>query len=295
MNREIVRVLPLPDELAHSIIVRVAFANCCHPELVIPSLRTLLHLPRTVNPVVVLAAGLSMDSDILLARHTMHPLHYAVARNSALVPLSSRKNGFQALFGPKSAAAARYCESCSLLESGTCGVPIWRRQHHIPAVEWCPRHLTPLRAWPRELAAPFFRHSPRALSEIPATEVASSVENAVLRRYGRLLTSWLDRRAPYPSQKVCEVIMAECRRQNIRCSKDGSAPLLSDVLLGMLPKTWVHRHMPHLASKKAGVAHPGFDNFGSLSSDGFPTASLALFLAALFSSVSEIERALESD
>lgn len=156
MHRKIVKVIPFPDELAHSVIVRVALANCCHPELVIPSLRTLLQLPPTVNPVVVLAAGLSMDSDILLGRHTMHPLHYAVERNSALVPLSSRRNGFQALFGPKSAATARYCESCSLEEGGTCAVPFWRRKHHLPAVDWCPTHFTPLRSWSSELAGHFF-------------------------------------------------------------------------------------------------------------------------------------------
>ncbi|NHZ82705.1 hypothetical protein F2P44_26000 [Massilia sp. CCM 8695] len=294
MYRKFVKVIPFPDELAHSIIARVALANCCHSELVISSLRTLLQLPPTDNPVFVLAAGLSMDRDILLTRHTMHPLHYAVARNSALVPLSSRKNGFQALFGPKSAATARYCELCFLAERGTCVIPSWRRKHHLPAVDWCPVHFTPLRAWSTELAAPFFRHSQQGLFEHLDAEVASSVENAVLRRYGQLLTSWLDRSVPYSSLKVCKVILAECHRQNIRCSKEGSAPLLSDILLSKLPPTWVHRHMPHLANKKAGIAHPKFDTLGTSSSDSFPTASLALILAALFASISDIDRALES-
>lgn len=294
MHRRIVKVIPFPDELANSVIVRVALANCCDPELVIPNLRTLLQLPPKVNPVVVLAAGLGLDGHILLSRHTMYPVHYAVDRSSALVPLSSRTNGFQALFGPKSAATARYCESCALADGGTRAAPSWRRKHHLPTVDWCPVHLTPLRPWSGEFAGHFFTHSQQSLSEIAATEVASLVENPVLRRYGRLLTSWLDLHVPYSSQKVCEVILAECRRQNIRCSEDGSAPLLSDVLLGILPKTWVHRHMPRLATKEPGVAHLGLDNLGKLSSDGLPTPRLALFLAALFSSISEIDRALES-
>ena len=140
---DFVEVEPLPDELAHSILARLAFQNCCDSNTVIAKLARFYGIPKSENHFSVVSQALGYQNSAFLKKHTLYPLMRAVDRGT-LIDLAKRTVGFRAFFGPKTNAAAFYCPRCSDMELDGNSVMFWRRAHHLPSVDWCPTHFCSL-------------------------------------------------------------------------------------------------------------------------------------------------------
>lgn len=289
VDLDFIDVEPLPDELAHSVIARLAFENCCDSSTLIAKLARFYGAPSSATYVSVVAQALGYESNEFLRKHTLYPLLHAVARGSKVINFADRTVGFRTFFGPKVNSAATYCARCSELDTTTHSISFWRRVHHLPSVDWCPVHLRGLENFPRseiEFATSDVKVVGEAIVSIEGTEHS---KNPVLRRYGALLMAWMERDVSYRSSDACDLIIDACLSQGLSVAKGDSQRLLSDALVDSLPQSWLQKFMPGLANKTEGKPHPNLDLYLERAFTSLPIKTVALLLAYLVRSVESIE------
>lgn len=290
---DFIDVRPLPDELAHSILARLAFVNCCDSDTLIAQLTRFYGISRSANQVSVVAQALGLEPAEFLKKHTLYPLLHAVDRGSKVVALANRTQGFRDFFGPKVNASAKYCALCLELDRQVHSITFWRRAHHLPSVDWCPVHFCGLESY-RIDHSEYPTSDPRTVGAPTVfNEGTEHAANPVLRRYSALLMVWRESELPYRSRDVRDLVHGACLRQGLGFSEGDSRSLLSDALVGALPHSWLVKFMPRLSSKAIGKVDL-LDLYAQRSFEDLTVNVVALLLAYLFDSVATIKTQLHS-
>ncbi|KAB0330445.1 hypothetical protein F3B38_01300 [Janthinobacterium lividum] len=286
---DFIDVEPLPDELAHSIIARLAFLNCCDSDTLIAKLARFYGIPKSSSHVSVVAQTLGYRNAEFLKMHTLHPLLYAVDRGTNLVDIVNRRAGFRTFFGPKINTAANYCARCSELDRHVHSMSFWRRAHHLPSVDWCPVHYCGLESY-RMLHTEYPTSDSKTVGAptvyVEGTEHAA---NPVLRRYSALLMVWREKEVPYRSRDICDLILDACLHQGIGITKGDSQSLLSDALVEALPHSWLVKFMPRLSNKTKGTVDWVLDKYLEQRFAYLTIKMVALLLSYLFDSIETID------
>lgn len=139
---------PQNDELFDGIKGRLRAVNgCTEKTKFLSGLRAELDLPVSTPAISVWAQSVGLTPRELLFRHTLRPVHRAFSSHIGtereerlLACKSSMTNNSM-----RSQLGALVCTACVDEQQAAGGPSYWRRAHHLPNVDWCPRHQAPLR------------------------------------------------------------------------------------------------------------------------------------------------------
>lgn len=242
------------------------------------------------------------------ARHTLLPLRRDWDEVYNTDPVKESKTdvfGTDLLSGESPASAYYYklCPLCRDEDLRMHSMTYWHREHHIPGIDICPTHQTPLEQLKGNAAqrAP----NPAALKGEPIDEeLYRASSHPILVRYRTLMVRVLKN----PDQVQFIVAQEElqrraadmelCRREQMYTgayyeNQDG----LYDYLYRHLPRAWMRRHFSNDFFEPTFVPSRNCEadyhsSMKSIFYRAFPPTFLILALAALFESTEQIMRFL---
>lgn len=188
---------------------------------------------------------------------------------------------------------AYFCPECVNEDLQFHGRAYWRRDHQIPGMFWCSKHLTCLCYRDEESA---FRSVPSEFVEnchtVPEAWLALQSSPAV-ESFLTISSALMQRRSPFAVKLVAEVLRQRALAAGFQTYPGKvRAPLLSDAVVAAFGKKWLSAVMPTLANKPAGeVLHP-MDGVLFLQTSASSATAYILALAVLFDTPEQALNAL---
>ena len=290
--------VPIEDELAAGIAGRLARLNGLPS---IDSVATCFWTTETrkfgcrTPRIWQLAKSLGMDEQEFSHRHSMLTALFPVSRYLDTAGEASATKTVSTIWGMQTPAKTlRWCPNCVQRDIETLGFGIWRRKHQLVGVDICREHGTPLHSSSKLDASrpPNVADDSRTESLGSGEWVKESNAEAVIR-FESLMTGWLTRRTPIRVGAWASVVKVRCKAMNIRVGNFGSLPRISDLLKEQMPLSWLHRHLPEVATIRPKEYVGRVD--GATSANRSPYSSLicTAILAVLFPTAEEAIDALE--
>ncbi|MCE4554243.1 TniQ family protein [Roseateles cellulosilyticus] len=285
---------PQPDELLDGWLGRCSVMHSCTSIAnLIAGLRMVTGLPVPATVLDVIAASLGLTPQEVLFRHTTLPAQRAFSARAVGIEKQSTEKLSSSGVTRRSDVEALACPHCAQEDAARGGLSYWRRMHHLPGVDWCPVHQEAL-----------VRFTPTAFEKRPSDVLAQTAGercavpaaidgSSALGRYAELMVRWLQRSSVYSCTALNRVVYEGCRAMGLRCSQVGKRLLVSDLVKQRLPTEWLALYWPDVLSKAPAAYLPRLDGPSRDKHVGYPGATCALVLAALFESVDDIQRQLE--
>lgn len=289
-HMNVITALPMKDELADGIAGRFIRLNGFQDErTAISTLRAGLAQPTSTPALETLAVACNLPLPDLIRWHSLLPVARAISAHAGTA--SEARVAAQRLercrFGTPRSQVALFCPACKDEDRRRYGFAYWRRQHHLPAVDWCPTHGTPLVGCAKGSFATQPGQRP-ALSAAQAVYPRRSEDSTpALQRYLSILQGWADAARPIPVMALNEVLRNRCESLNLRRGEVGRRPTISDAACDALPKSWLERHHPDLLNRRPGDYVRRFDGAAVDRHLAYPSDTCALILAVLFDTTAE--------
>lgn len=252
---------------------------------------------RPVSPQVPRLNLLAMESQIGLeeyaARHSMMAILRFAAAPSQVQPYGSsisegisERNGMRS---PKDGQAF-LCPFCAAHEYERLGFSWFHRAHHIPGLDWCPHHQSPLR---RVLGKQPFDGFPHSLLAEGATEAVDTAierlpETGFFARLAAIAELILHRTGPALTTKTHRALLAQAMATHVQRSHERARPCVSDLIMTLVPPDWIARNLP------GKIPHRFYRRVDSIMVHNSPAAGdgYLFTLAALYSSAEDAVSAL---
>lgn len=294
----IARVIPETDEIAAGLLGRVGLSNGCPDlETTATGLRITMGMPQSASWLNGLAAYVGLAPTEFAWRHTLVPVTRAVSTH---VGTSKEAEILASVLGTRNHVrrpnmTARHCPVCDREDEVAGRRGHWRRQHHLPMVDWCHRHRVAL----YEAPASAFTLWPTAAAQRSndrRLDLNSDIKDgSVLARFAEIQLHWLKRREPLSSTAMNRIIQEGCRRNGLRHGQTGQRPLLSDMAREVVPTDWLGRHLPEVATKGPGTYLARIDGAAKDKHVAYPGPTCAFAVAVLFESAPEALALLDAE
>jgi hypothetical protein len=240
-----------------------------------------------------LASALGLDLSTLVRDHTLIPIF-------ALRSADDRaKTGFghprflgrilSTLAGP-----AHFCIDCVKEDLQLLGYSSWRRQHHLPGVTWCVRHLRPLHEARR---AESFEMAPSEASadsvERSPQMVTLALSSPVVIRYAEVLHALLQSLS-HPAKLLKLSSLVNNRAATGRLSlypRLEQKRSLGYEARKRIPRTWLSEHFPAIVSTRSAAAD-WTDRTGYLRWGANALQNFALAVALLWEDAAEANKTI---
>ena len=297
----LIRPNSLPDEQDHGYLGRVMRLNGVNKEKDMDVLlRAWAGVPgsnyRDVSCVSLLSRLANMPVSEFVVHHTSQPLRRGIT--SYLPDLRHGCESNPQMLCSTSMRLARggayFCEHCVQEDLAFHGQSYWRREHQIPGLFWCRKHLVLLRY--AEHASAFFRPPTTLMGT--ATPLANdwaieAMLNRVVNRYLDICGELLGREAPLDVRYVSLVLRERARGQGYQVNSGAiRLPLLSDRALGEFGRSWLSTVLPALAVKETGALCFPLDGVFFMQKSASSTVAYALVCALLYETADEALNAL---
>ena len=251
---------PSGDEFAPGYLGRVLQINGLNRKDrvgAIAFLRSAVEMPLALDlPVVEFMAhfaGVPFDS--FLCGHTTLPLRRAIVRdpNALSFRICPRKERDLGMAGLR--PGAYLCECCVEEDIEFHGHSYWRREHQLPGLFWCPKHLRPLRVSEDDRA---FLYAPAAMARgariLDAQWVEQIRSHGVINRFASVVSEIATARQSLPEYKVAQALRPLLEAHGIHAGWGPVVrPLLSEVMRNGLDERWLGRVIPGLPEQSRGV------------------------------------------
>ena len=194
---------------------------------------------------------------------------------------------------------AYFCICCVKSDHESYGMSYWRRDHQLPGVALCAKHLRPLR----------YVDSNEAFLEAPSifvdqshvvSEVWASLNQAHpgIRLFLAISRELLDGNKPI-DVKIARIVLRDLASERGWCTYNAKKgknikPLLSDQVLMKFPRDWLLTVFPVLADKEPGIKLDQMDGVLYLSTSASSVTPYILACCLLFDSAEEALRALRA-
>lgn len=256
----IVRPALLPDEFAQGYLGRVLQINGLNRKDrlgAIAFLRTAVEWPRASEwPVVEFMAHMAgVPFDAFLRGHTTIPLRRAIVRDANALSFRSSPHALRYVGLSGLRPGAYLCESCVKEDLKFHGQSYWRREHQLPGVFWCSKHLRPLMVAEDDQA---FLQTPAAVARLAKPLDVPWVErlrnHAVIDRFATVVSELANARQSLPERQVTLALRPLLDACGIHVGyAQVSRPLLSDVLRNDLDERWLGSVIPGLLEQPRGI------------------------------------------
>lgn len=250
--------LPLPDELARSYLGSIVRINGfrkpedleAYLDGVAPANRLRGRSPSQLER---LSNVTGIDLPDFVRQHTMLPLRRAITGHHSALEHGSKSRPTLTLWAMQALREGIYlCPDCVVEDTEFHGRSYWRREHQIPGVFWCLKHLCALR----------FCRDEAALLAAPSTQLGTSItpdrkwvagllREGAVRRYVEICSAFLDTSKPFDAREVRRVLQ---RRSNLLGYRSLHAvavgsrarPSLAEGVRRLFPIHWLQWVMPAL-------------------------------------------------
>lgn len=296
---QLIAVAPLPDELDRSYLGALIRANSLSSEDAIYGVLAQAagggkKPTNRLARVELLSVAAKVSLSTFIRNHTTMPLRRAIVSvlphlEYAEMNLKILRNSGMQLTRP----AAYLCEKCVQEDIAFHGRSYWRRQHQIPGLFWCTKHLSELRYTDGEHA---FISEPADFlnsSNIVEEKWLLNQRNQAVLNFLSISSALMDREAPIGVSLASMVLRhrAEILGHHTLGTRVVSS-WLSDAMLNAFGREWLEATMPSIAGKRPGESINRID--GVLFPQRitvFPTAYI-LAMALLFDTAEEALNAL---
>lgn len=251
---------------------------------------------REVPLVELLAKVAGMDTTQFVREHTMLPLRRAVV--PYLPEVDHGCLGRKSLLWQSALSDARpgayFCLSCIHEDHDFHGTPYWRREHQMPGMYCCVKHMLPLcyvEAPNAFLASPsaFFQNH-HAVDERWA---ATLQECQPVLRFLAVSSDLIARSKPLDERDVSRVARARAFELGLHVGRGAHhKELVSDFVCARFDKHWLASVVPGLAEKTRGKYWHPLDGTLSGNRNGIPTTAYIIVFSALFDSSDEAINAM---
>jgi len=278
---------PFPDEIIHGWRGRVAALNSLSKSRQAESLlrqsaeKSATELSDDPDFTECAAAALGITRQELIRRHTLLPFF------DALGDLKQNKSGTksakhlqvylrQAPFRIDSKEAL-FCRQCAGEDLARWKFSYWRRSHHLPGVQCCSKHGTPLLSAGTHEA--FDRCPHHFLDAQP--KMCAMPHDELLLRYSQIAADILDCAPLVDSTTASIKLGLRANTSGLRISNAGRRKTPSTYVMELLPLDWLQKTFPRVRWN-AGKFISTFDGACSPRATRYTTATLCLLAAVLY-------------
>lgn len=178
--------------------------------------------------------------------HTLIPLLRRVMDRESF-KTSIDADVIQAIANWSMKKVACFCIECVKEDIDYLGFSFWRRSHQLTGFDWCLKHNCALCSVDKKNAM----HSPPCIyleSEIYKLCVipVNVKENIYVKKFNELILDFADYSCTFDQGAVAHVFSEKAKEFNLRTYKLGRRKLISDLLIEVLPPSWIRQHFPHL-------------------------------------------------
>lgn len=299
----LIRPKPFPEELDRGYLGHVMRKNGAETEKYAENLMAIWagvagKTRREVSCLELLSKVAGMDLPTFVRQHSMLPLRRAITANQPdLAHGCEQSRSMLWRTGMRLARAGVYfCAECVHEDQGFHGESYWRREHQIPGVLWCSKHLTPLKYTVEEsalLLPPSVQL--QNCQSVDQDWFAESHENKAIQRYVEICSYLLGTSSPYIASRVSEILKARAVELGYQTqNRKVKFPLLSDAIIDTFGRKWISIVLPLLANKPKGVLFSPIDEvlYKTISTN---VSAYVLAFAVMYESVDEALNALQSD
>nr|WP_315238036.1 TniQ family protein [uncultured Albidiferax sp.] len=286
---------PQPDELLEGLLGRMAAANgCTSVDNLIDGLQNAQRQENEGKPLWIIATAFDTTVADLHRRFTTVPaLRAFTTEAKQRTPTWGGADGSLHISGlsRRSSTEALTCMTCVQRDIASGKQSYWRRSNHLPGVDWCIEHATPLIRFECEA---FAMPPSEAIKRLEGHSFECPWNNSptsVLGRYASLLAQWLQQPTSMSCKTLNRVAQEGCRRRDLRTGQVGKRPVISDRAKEIVPRGWLKKYWPALLSKDRQAFFARLDGISKDKHVAYASANCALALAVLFDSIEEIAAA----
>lgn len=293
-----IRVDPMPDELAIGHEGRLAWVNLCDSARETSALfqQTLIQHGReaVAQPRLHQLALLSGIAPTLYAQeHSMLPVLRVAAKDGfAISHGEDAAASFSRYFGMRTQRRGAFCCLQCIeedLELEHSKVSWYRRTHHLIGVDWC--HLHGCLLSQVEASDPFTRTPHFWMTESKIKPIHSSEghlpRSGFLRRYVDIASAFLQRDKPYKVEVLNRCIANRASSLRMRTGRVGRRPLISDRLFESAPRKWLSLHINDYDKKNEFEHFQPIDAVASRINEVCSGETYALAIATLYESAED--------
>lgn len=241
---------PLPDEIIQGWLGRMHAINCISPkenieELIANHVRSLNRQTATRDDLFQdVADVLAMEREHLLKQHTLTQFFNCLSGlkvsgkpgTKSIKHKDARERYAAFSFGGKN---PRYCWQCAQEDLSSLGFSYWRRTHQIPGFLWCAKHNSHLIIVARRDA---FNECPHEITDTALNEKIhglSSDQTKLLKRYAFIANEIFEQMPEIDSRTASVTLGKMAKAADLRFSKAGVRPTVSNHLMERLPIWWL--------------------------------------------------------
>jgi hypothetical protein len=240
------------------------------------------------SPIELLAKVAHLDVSKFARLHTTLPLRRGIVYLKSNVPHGSQTE--RSLLWSTGIRVSRdgsyYCKDCVNEDQWFHGYSYWRREHQIPGLLWCQKHLTPLNFVEDTTAfiSSPTEHATQSQSH-PVELVKTALANSFIKRYLEICSGIMERDTPINGKQVSLALRAKAVELGFRTGNARkSMPLLSDAVISAFGRPWLDGVLPSLSCKPEGDLLRQFDNVLSLDKRACKVCAYILASAVMFES-----------
>lgn len=246
----VLRLEPLPDELAHGYRGRVLMFNGLRHgaeslTLLAEWVQRQVAESDELSPVEVLAWLAGKSSEHFVQHHTTMPFRRSVATEQCELPHGSPQQ--RPLLVKRALCDTRgyacLCSRCVEEDVQFHGHSYWRRSHQMPGVYWCSKHGQPLHYV--RVPNPYSRFPSDWLREsceqFCADWVSGLIGSECIQRYVAICNDLLMSAAPVNLSRVLGGLRHRAAAKGLRVSNTADCPELDDYVRSQVDQVWLTR------------------------------------------------------
>lgn len=235
----------------------------------------------TLNTPTLLARALNITIQQYIKYHT--PLHVLRGVTNFLPNILHGDPKHQAIINVHAARTIdlfKSCNCCIAEDINYHGFIYFRTEHQFPGFDFCSKHKQGLNTFDGDYYAISDKDIVNQSKNYPPRDIYST--HAVINRYRSIIDVLATSAAPIPLLKLVQVMQTQAKLKNISWSKKTTRKLLSDLVLDLLPKSWVEALTPEFASKVYGKYLGNIDSLLTPQSRARKTCLYAVVLSVLY-------------
>lgn len=244
----VLRLEPLPDELAHGYRGRVLMFNGLRHSaenltLLAEWVQRQIEGADELSPVEVLAWLAGKSSEHFVRDHTTMPFRRSVATEQCELPHGSPLQ--RSLLVKRALCDTRryacLCSQCVEEDVQFHGHSYWRRSHQMPGVYWCSKHGQPLH----------YARAPNPYSRFPSDWLRGSCEqfcadwvsglmgSDCIQRYVAICNDMLMSASPVPLSRALVGLRVRAAAKGLRVPDNTFSPELDDYVRSKVDQVWL--------------------------------------------------------
>lgn len=253
---------PYADEEIYGILGRIQRLNCQSDHAVtLKHLRSLLdtdpNVTRMTSSILVLADVLGIERASFVQQHSRLPLRQPFSKPVAQGPFSKQleSSANDRHMVRHRGTGANFCPECCFDDLERIGESYWHREHQLPGLEWCRKHLTPL---VRVSSPEWFLNSPHTLIEssypngIAYRPDHPWSKNPVLSKLANIQLAALALTYPIDQCAYSAWLKETAIANNIWNRSDAASDSFDNLIIRAVPAGWLEKWMPKVKPSSPG-------------------------------------------